>query len=78
MSGILDPELPSQQFTPTTVEEYLALQLARRLGDETAINRYIRYSEHHPAVHLAQLFHRAKGKPNPADAFHSSLTPSDP
>ena len=78
MSGILDAELPSQQFAPTTVEEYLALQLAKRLEDVTAIGRYVRYAEHHPAVHLAQLFHRAKGKPNPADAFHSSLSPSDP
>ena len=78
MSSILDPTLPTQQFTPTTVEEYLALQLAKRLADETAIERYIRYAEHHPAGYLARLFHRVKGNPNPADSFHSSLTPSDP
>jgi len=78
MSNILDAELPSLQFTPTTVEEYLALQLAKRLGDETAIERFIRYAERHPAGHLAHLFHRVKRKPNPAEAFHSSLTPSDP
>ena len=78
MSNILDQMLPTQQFTPTNVEEYLALQLAKRLGDETAIERYIRYAERHPAGHLAHLFHRVKRKSNPADAFHSALTPSDP
>jgi hypothetical protein len=78
MSSIFDAKLPSEQFTPTTVEEYLALQLARRLRDIKAIHLYIRYTEHHPAVHLAHLFHRVKGKSDPADAFHSSLTPSDP
>ena len=74
----LDPMLPLQQFTPTTVEEYFALQLAKRLGDATGIERYIRYAEHHPAGYLVKLFHRVKGKPNSADAFHSSLTPPAP
>jgi hypothetical protein len=78
MSLILDSTLPTEQFTPTTVAEYLALQLAKRLGDEPAIEQYIRYAEHHPAGHLAKLFHRVKQTTNPADAFHSSFTPSDP
>ena len=65
------------QFTPTTVEEYLALQVAKRLGDESRVSRYIPYTEHYPARHLVQLLHEAKQQPDPISAFHSSLMPSD-
>lgn len=77
MSNSLSQVMTPEQFSPTSVEEYLALQLAKRLRDEAAIERYIRYAEHHPAVHLVHLFHRVKGQSDPADAFHSSLASPD-
>jgi hypothetical protein len=77
MSRITNQTLPSQQFTPTTVEEYLALQLAKRLSDEQGVRRYIRYTEHYPAKHLLHLVHQASQESDPANAFHSFLTPSN-
>ena len=68
---------PPPQFTPASVEEYLALQLAKRLGDEPGVKRYIRYAEHYPARHLLHLLHQAKQESDPVNAFHLSLTPSD-
>jgi hypothetical protein len=77
MSGILDQINQSTQFSPTTVEEYLALQLSKRLGDETAIVRYLHYLGRYTMEHLITLFHQVKQKPDPARAFHSSLTSPD-
>lgn len=76
MTSSLDPVLPVQ-FTPATVEEYLALQLARRLGDESSVSRYIPYTEHYPARHLLHLVYQAKRQSDPVSTFHSSLMPSD-
>jgi len=78
MSSIHEPILPSQQFTPTTVEEYLALQLAKKLGDEPGVTRYIHYAEHLPAKHLLHVLHQAKQQSDPVSAFHSLLTPTNP
>jgi len=77
MSVILTP-LHSGPLTPSTTEEYLALQLAKRLGDEARLASYLAYAEHHPAIHLAKLFHHAKGEPDSANVFHSSLTQPSP
>jgi hypothetical protein len=74
MSGILDQIRQSSQFSPTTVEEYLALQLSRRLSDEAAVVRYLQYIAHYTIDHLLELFQRVKQEPDPARAFHSSLT----
>jgi len=78
MSGILDRMLQSQQFIPATTEEYLALQLAKRLGDEFAIKRYVHYVAHYAAAHLVRLCHAAKREEDPARAFHSSLAKPEP
>lgn len=78
MNGILDQISSSKQFVPATTDEYLALQLAKRLGDELAIGRYLHYIAHHPVSHLMRQFHRAKSEDDPARSFHSSLTPSKP
>jgi hypothetical protein len=77
MSGILDQIRQSSQFSPTTVEEFLALQLSKRLSDEAAIVRYLHYVAHYSVEHLLDLFQRAKQEPDPARAFHSSLTPPE-
>lgn len=74
MSNLLDQVLQAQEFTPSTIEEYLALQLAKRLDDETKIRSYIQYVGRFSAQHLVRLFHRAKQRSDPARAFHSFLT----
>ncbi len=78
MSGILDQMTHSEQFVPGTVDEYIALQLAKGLRDEGAIRLHLHYVEHHQPEHLIRLFHSAKEKTDPAHAFHSSLAPSEP
>jgi hypothetical protein len=78
MSGILDQMVNSEQFVPGTVDEYIALQLAKGLGDEGAVMLHLHYVEHHPPEHLIRLFHIAKENADPAHCFHSSLTPSKP
>jgi len=78
MSGILEKMIQSEQFVPATVDEYIALQLAKGLSDEKAVRVHIHYVEHHPPEHLIRLFLSAKVRPDPARAFHSSLTPSEP
>ena len=78
MNSILDQLIESKQFVPTTTEEFLALQLAKRLDDEDAIGKYLQYVAHHPAPHLLQQFHRAKRSANPALSFHLYLKQSKP
>ena len=77
MSGILDQMRQSSQFSPTTVEEFLALQLSKRLGDEAAVVRYLHYIGQHTMEHLLGLLQRVSKEPDPARAFHSSLTSPD-
>jgi len=77
MSGILDQMLRSKQFIPATAEEYIALQLAKGLRDEPSVKRYVHYLAQHKTEHLLQVFHKARQEPDPALAFHSSLTATD-
>ena len=76
--NILNRMLQPQQFTPSTVEQFIALQLARRLDDEAAIKLYLHYVAHHPINHLLDCFHKAKRNTDAARVFHSSLMSSDP
>ncbi len=78
MSGILDQMLQLQQFTPATVEEYIALQLAKGLRDELAVKRYVHYVARCPTEHLLNLFQKAKQGPNSARVFHLSLVNPEP
>jgi hypothetical protein len=73
MSDILEQMLRPKQFVPATVQEYIALQLAKGLLDEVAVQRYIHYIGSYAAEHLIQLFHKVQSDPNPALAFHSIL-----
>lgn len=77
MKGILDQILHEQQFTPSTVEEYIALQVARRLDDAPSVRRHIHYIAHFTTEHLVRLYHSVKHLRDPARAFHRSLTPPD-
>jgi hypothetical protein len=78
MNGILDQIRQSTQFSPATVEEYLALQLAKRLSDEAAVVRYLHYIGHYTVEHLIGLFHEVDQEHDPARTFHSSLTSPEP
>ena len=78
MSNILDEIAQSRQFIPSTTDEFLALQLAKRLDDEDAIGKYLHYVAHQPAPHLLQQFHRAKRSANPALSFHLYLKQAKP
>jgi hypothetical protein len=78
MSGILDKMLGAEQFVAVTVNHYIALQLAKRMGDEGALNRYLYYVTHHPVERLVRLYHQVKSEADPAATFHSSLIPPKP
>jgi hypothetical protein len=45
-------------FVPTNPTQYLALQMARRLSDESALRHYLVLFEHHPEDLLLQVFRR--------------------
>jgi hypothetical protein len=78
MSGILDQMLQPEPFIPSSVNEYFALQLARRLDDDAAVRLYLHYVEHHPTNHLLNIYSKAKLHTKPAQAFHSALRPTEP
>jgi hypothetical protein len=48
----------SASFIPTSPTQYLALQIARRLSDETALRHYLVLFEHHPEDLLVRVYHR--------------------
>ena len=75
--SILDQIRHVEQFSPSTVEQYLALQLSKRMGDEASVLRYLHYLERYTVDSLIQLYHQVKDGPDPARTFHSSLTSPD-
>jgi len=45
-------------FTPSRPREYLALQIARKLNDTTAVRHYAVLFEHHPEERLIAIYRR--------------------
>jgi len=45
-------------FTPSKPREYLALQIARKLNDASAVRHYAVLFEHHPEERLIAIFRR--------------------
>lgn len=78
MSHILDQFAQSTQFTPASVEQYIALQLSKHLNDESAIGRYLHYVSRYPLPLLLNQFQQAKTQSDPARAFHSSIKQREP
>lgn len=76
MSGILDQILQAQPVPLASVEHYIALQLAKRLGDEISIARYLHYGSQFTVDHLLRVFQAVRQEADPVRAFHSSLTSS--
>ena len=59
MSGILERVSDSLgSFTPSKPKEYLALQMARKLNDASAVRHYAVLFEHHPEERLIALYRR--------------------
>jgi hypothetical protein len=59
MSSILSRVADSLgRFTPSKPREYLALQIARKLNDASAVRHYAVLFEHHPEDRLIAIYHR--------------------
>jgi hypothetical protein len=56
---ILELLTPPKQYLPTTVSEYFALQLARRLSDEESASWYRGVAEKHPLAHVLGFYRQA-------------------
>lgn len=67
-------------FVPANADEYFALQLAKRLGDEDNVHRFVGYARRYSHEQLLELYWNAlrdSGK-DAAAHFHSSFTKSEP
>lgn len=64
---ILELLVPPRQYLPTTVSEYIALQLARRLSDEESAAWYRGIAEKHPLTKVFSLYRQAI-EPGPTSA----------
>jgi hypothetical protein len=85
MTGILDSMMAKPQgFSPQSVSEYEALQLARKLGDLDGIRRYVSLFEQHVSSEIIEAFLAAKDTGNQGnelvrafDAYLVALTRKD-
>ena len=62
MIRILDRVGNSATFRPQSVDQFFALQLARKLRDEDNLNACLRLTEEHARSRLLKAFHRAKAR----------------
>jgi len=67
-------------FVPSSVDEYFALQLAKRLGDAENAHQYVRYTSSCNHERLLVMYQEAiSSSPENASArFHSSFTNLEP
>lgn len=65
---------------PANIDEYFALQLAKRLRDEMNIHRYVSYARQFNQKELLNLYEEARAGPPDGEAlrFHSLFTPLEP
>jgi hypothetical protein len=62
MSSILSRVADSLgRFTPSKPREYLALQIAKKLNDASAVRHYAVLFEHHPEERLIAIYRRCAG-----------------
>ena len=63
MTSILDRFIDAQQpFVATSPQDYLALQIARKLSEIEHVKEYAALLEHFPQETVIHAFHRAKAK----------------
>jgi hypothetical protein len=48
------------EFVPGNPNQYLVLQVARRLSDESALRHYLVLFEHHPEDLMLQVFRKCR------------------
>lgn len=59
MTGVLERVAAyAGHFAPSTPTEYLALQVARKLGDQAMFRHYLVLFEHYPAELLLDIYRR--------------------
>jgi len=76
MHRILDQVAHSHlHFAPSTVQEYFALQLARKLNDAHQLREYLSLVANHPRQLLLQAYHRAlkRGNGGIAERFRAEV-----
>jgi len=73
--NILDHFKTVEEFVPETVDEYIILQIARRLNDMRNLNWHLRIMRKHPIDEIVGAFQSArKGSSDPIaliEEFHS-------
>ena len=70
--SILDQVASQQRHRPTSIQEYLALQFARKLGDLGALKHYMALFDRHPE-HLLLKTYKCCGKQKTGLAFMNCL-----
>lgn len=74
MNGILDSVLAtSKSFRPQSVREYMALQLAKKLGDTDRLSRYLSLFEHNDVSVIVEAFINAQGRSLTKDELITSF-----
>jgi len=61
--NILESVARTAAFTPATTDEYFALQLAKRLGDEANLQWHLRQPDHYTQEHLLSTMQRTRAGP---------------
>ena len=74
MNGILDSvSATSKSFRPQSVREYMALQLAKKLGDTDRLSRYLSLFEHNDVSVIVEAFINAQGRSLTKDELITSF-----
>ena len=61
MNGILDSMVSkTQAFSPESLEQYMALQLAKKLGDTDRLWKYVSLFDRHPPSLIVRAFTNAR------------------
>ena len=62
MTSILDMCIEQQFDRPNSAQQFLALQIARKLGDLRAVREYAVLLEHFPEEIIVNAFRRARAR----------------
>jgi hypothetical protein len=71
---ILEHLMPGPKaFRPTSIEQYIAFQIARRFRDESRLRDYLLVAERHPTSKLIKAYSTARRVNNKRDRFFELL-----
>jgi len=72
---ILEHLMPNPKpFRPTSIEEYIIFQIARRFDDESQLKDYLLAAERHPIPKLIKAYRAALRVDHKREAFFNRLT----